>query len=104
MEKRNYNIDVFFESLNKSFCIFSKNIITFEEVRQKTIKEFKIPKEFEKDMRFTINIRNMPITLLNDIQIINNYEEMSKNYYYLKIFFNINNKNYIYNSSSNEKK
>ena len=104
MEKKNYNIDVFFESLNKSFCIFSKNIITFEEVRQKTIKEFKIPKEFEKDMRFTINIRNMPITLLNDIQIINNYEEMSKNYYYLKIFFNINNKNYTYNSTSNEKK
>lgn len=104
MDKKNYNLEIFFESIKKSFCIFSKNTISFEEVRQKTIKEFKIAKEFEKDMRFTINIRNRPITLFNDIQILNNCEEMTKNYFYLKIFFNINNNNYIYNSSCNQSK
>ena len=104
MDKKNYNLEIFFESLKKSFCIFSKNSVTFEEVRQKTIKEFKIAKEFEKDMRFTINIHNRQITLFNDIQILNNFEEMTKNYYYLKIFFNINNNNYIYDSSNNQKK
>ena len=104
MEKKNYNLEIFFESIKKSFCIFSKDNITFEEVKQKTIKEFKIPKEFEKDMTFTINIRNRPITLFNDFQILNNCEEMTKNYFYLKIFLNINNNNYIYDSSSNKKK
>ena len=103
MNKKNYNLEIFFESQKKSFVILSKNKITFDEVKQKTIREFRIPKEYEKDMRFTIKIRNRPITILNDAQILNNFEEMSKNNYYLKINFNINNNNfnnnYIYQSS-----
>ena len=99
MDKKNYNLEIFFESQKKSFVILSKNKITFDEVKQRTMREFRIPKEYEKDMRFTITIKNRHITLLNDIQILNNFEEMSKNNFYLKIFFNINNNNYVYHSS-----
>ena len=99
MDKKNYNLEIFFESQKKSFVILSKNKITFDEVKQRTMREFRISKEFEKDMRFTIKIKNRPITILNDIQILKNFEEMSKNNYYLKIIFNINNNNYIYHSS-----
>ena len=99
MDKKNYNLEVYFESIKKSFVILSKNKITFDELKQRTIREFRIPKEFEKDMRFTIKIRNIPITLTNDVQILKNFEEMSKNNYYLKINFNMNNNNYIYHSS-----
>ena len=105
MNKKNYNLEIFFESQKKSFVILSKNKITFDEVKQKTMREFRIPKEYEKDMRFIIKIRNRPITILNDVQILNNLEEISKNNYYLKINFNINNSNYnnnyIYQSSKN---
>ena len=100
---KNYNIEIFFESLKKSFNIFSKKTISFEELRQKTIKEFKISKEYEKDMRFYVNVKNRTITIFNDNQILNNFEEMTQNYFYLKIFFNINNNNYINNSPSNQK-
>ena len=103
MNKKNYNLEIFFESQKKSFVILSKNKITFDEVKQRTIREFRIPKEYENDMRFIIKIRNRPITILNDVQILNNLEEISKNNYYLKINFNINNSNYnnnyIYHSS-----
>ena len=99
MDKKNYNLEVYFESQNKSFVILSKNKITFDELKQKTIREFHIPKEYEKDMRFIIKIRNIPITLTNDVQILKNFEEISKNNYYLKIIFNLNNNNYIYHSS-----
>ena len=99
MNKKNYNLETFFESQKKSFVILSKNKITFDEVKQKAIKEFRIPKEYEKDMRFTIKIRNRPITILSDAQILNNFEEMSKNNYYLKINFNINNNNYNFNNN-----
>ena len=63
------------------------------------MREFRIPKEYEKDMRFTIKINNRQITLLNDVQILKNFEEMSKNNFYLKIIFNINNNNYVYHSA-----
>ena len=99
MEKANINLEILFESQKKSFVILSKNKISFDDIKQKTIKEFNIPKEFEKDMRFTISINNRQITLINDIQISKNLEEVSKNNYYLKIFFNVNNKNYKYTSS-----
>ena len=99
MDKKNYNLEIFFESQKKSFVILSKNKISFEEVKQRTMREFRIPKEYEKDMRFTIKIRNRNITLLNDIQILNNFEEMSKNNFYLKIIFNVNNNNYVYHPS-----
>ena len=101
MEKANINIEILFESQKKSFVILSKNKISFDDIKQKTIREFNIPKEFEKDMRFTISINNRQITLFNDIQISKNLEEVSKNNYYLKIFFNVNNKNYKYTSSKN---
>ena len=60
------------------------------------MREFRIPKEYEKDMRFTIKINNRQITLLNDVQILKKFEEMSKNIFYLKIIFNINNNNNVY--------
>ena len=101
MEKTNINIEILFESQKKSFVILSKNKISFDDIKQKTIREFNIPKEFEKDMRFTITINNRQITLFNDNQISKNLEEVSKNNYYLKICFNVNNKNYKYNSSKN---
>jgi len=101
MEKTNINIEILFESQKKSFVILSKNKISFDDIKQKTIREFNIPKEFEKDMRFTISINNRQITLFNDNQISKNLEEVSKNNYYLKICFNVNNKNYKYNSSKN---
>ena len=99
MDKKNYNLEIFFESQKKSFVILSKNKITFDEVKQRTMREFRIPKEYEKDMRFTIKINNRQITLLNDVQILKNFEEISKNNFYLKIIFNINNNNYVYHSS-----
>ena len=100
MEKKNYNIEIFFESQKKSFVILSKNKITLEEVKSRTIKEFNIPSEYEKDMRFSVMINNRLITLLNDYQIMKNFEEISKGNFYLKINFNINNNNYIYQSPS----
>ena len=100
MDKKNYNIEIFFESQKKSFVMLSKNKITLEDIKSRTIKEFNIPQEYEKDMRFSISINNRPITLLNDHQIMNNFEEMSKNNFYLKINFNINNNNYIFHSPS----
>ena len=100
MEKKNYNIEIFFESKKKSFVILSKNKITLEEVKSRTIKEFNIPSEYEKDMRFSVMINNRLITLLNDYQIMKNFEEISKGNFYLKINFNINNNNYIYQSPS----
>ena len=96
MEKNNYKIEIFFESQRKSFVISSRSRISFDEIKQKTIREYNISKEFEKDMRFTVSINNRPITITNDMQIMKNLEETSKNNYHLKIIFNINNKNYIY--------
>ena len=96
MEKKNYNLEIYFESLKKSFVILSKNKISFEEIKQKTMKEFGISKEFEKDMKFTTIVDNKQIIILNDIQILKHLEEMSKNNYYLKLHFNIYNKNYKY--------
>ena len=101
MEKANINLEILFESQKKSFIILSKNKISFDDIKQRTIREFNIPKEFEKDMRFSILINNRQITLFNDIQISKNLEEVSKNNYYLKILFNVNNKNYKYTSSKN---
>ena len=46
-------------------------------------------------MRFTIILNNRPITLLNDFQILKNFEEISKNNFYLKINFILNNNNFI---------
>ena len=100
MEKKNYNIEILFESQKKSFVILSKNKITLEEVKSRTIKEFSIPSEYEKDMRFSILINNRLTTLLNDFQIMKNFEEISKGNFYLRINFNINNNNYIYQSRS----
>ena len=100
MEKKNYNIEIFFESQKKSFVILSKNKITLEEVKSRTMKEFDIQPEFEKDMRFSIILNNRLITILNDYQIMKNFEEMSKNNFYLKINFNVINNNYIYHSLS----
>ena len=96
MEKNNYNIEIYFESQRKSFVISSRSRISFDEIKQKTLREFNISKEFEKDMRFTVTINNRQITITNDMQIMKNLEETSKNNYHLKIIFNINNKNYIY--------
>ena len=96
MEKKNYNIEIFFESQKKSFVILSKNKITLDEVKARTIKEFNIPEEFEKDMRFSITIKNRLTTISNDFQIMKNFEEISKSNFYLKIVFSINNNNYIY--------
>ena len=101
MDKKNYNIEIFFESQKKSFVILSKNKVTLEEVKSRTIKEFNIPNEYEKDMRFFITINNRLITISNDFQIMKNFEEMSKNNFYLKINFAINNKNYIYQVPNN---
>ena len=101
MDKKNYNIEIFFESQKKSFVILSKNKITLDEVKSRTIKEFNIPNEYEKDMRFFITINNRLITISNDFQIMKNFEEMSKNNFYLKINFAINNKNYVYQASNN---
>ena len=98
MDKKIYNLEIFFESQKKSFVIISKNKITYEDLKQKTMREFRIPKEFEKDIKFTITIRNRPTILLTDIQIMNNFEEISKNNYYLKIILEVNNINYMYNS------
>ena len=95
MEKKNYNIEIFFESQKKSFVILSKDKITFEEVKSRTIKEFNIPSEYEKDMRFSLVIKNRPTTILNDYQIMKNFEEISKNNFYIKINFSINNSNYV---------
>ena len=100
MDKKNYNIEIFFESQKKSFVILSKNKITLEEVKSRTMKEFDIQPEFEKDMRFSIILNNRLITILNDYQIMKNFEEMSKNNFYLKINFNVINNNYIYHSLS----
>ena len=96
MEKNNYNIEIYFESQRKSFVISSRSRISFDEIKQKTIKEYNISKEFERDMRFTVMINNRQITITNDMQIMKNLEETSKNNYHLKIIFNVNNKNYIY--------
>ena len=101
MDKKNYNIEIFFESQKKSFVILSKNKVTLEEVKSRTIKEFNISNEYEKDMRFFITINNRLITISNDFQIMKNFEEMSKNNFYLKINFAINNKNYIYQVPNN---
>ena len=101
MDKKNYNIEIFFESQKKSFVILSKNKVTLEEIKSRTIKEFNIPNEYEKDMRFFITINNRLITISNDFQIMKNFEEMSKNNFYLKINFAINNKNYIYQVPNN---
>ena len=95
MEKKNYNIEIFFESQKKSFVILSKDKITFDEVKSRTIKEFNIPSEYEKDMRFSLMIKNRPTTILNDYQIMKNFEEISKNNFYTKINFSINNSNMI---------
>ena len=95
MEKKNYNIEIFFESKKKSFVILSKDKITFDEVKSRTIKEFNIPSEYEKDMRFSLMIKNRPTTILNDYQIMKNFEEISKNNFYIKINFSINNSNYV---------
>ena len=95
MEKKNYNIEIFFESQKKSFVILSKDKITFDEVKSRTIKEFNIPSEYEKDMRFSLMIKNRPTTILNDYQIMKNFEEISKNNFYIKINFSINNSNYV---------
>ncbi len=95
MDKKNYNLEIFFESQKKSFVILSKNKISLEEVKSRTIEEFNIPPEYEKDMRFTIILNNRPITLLNDFQILKNFEEISKNNFYLKINFILNNNNFI---------
>ena len=95
MEKKNYNIEIFFESQKKSFVILSKDKITFDEVKSRTIKEFNIPSEYEKDMRFSLIIKNRPTTILNDYQIMKNFEEISKNNFYIKINFSINNSNYV---------
>ena len=102
MEKKNYNIEIFFESQKKSFVILSKNKITLDEVKARTIKEFNIPEEFEKDMRFSITIKNRLTTISNDFQIMKNFEEISKNNFYLKIVFAINNNNYIYQPLNNK--
>ena len=99
MDKKNYNLEIFFESQKKIFVILSKNKITFDEVKQRTMREFIITKEYEKDMIFTIKINNRQITILNDVQILKYFEEMSKNNFYLKIIFNINNNNYMHHSS-----
>ena len=100
MDKKNYNLEIFFESQKKSFVILSKNKISFDEVKQKTMKEFNISKEFEKDMKFTITSKNnRQITISKDYQILSNFDEMSKNNFYLKILFNLNNNNYVYQSS-----
>ena len=100
MDRKNYNLEVFFESQKKSFVILSKNKIGFDEVKQKTMREFRIPKEYEKDMKFTIISKNNRQTVITkDYQIITNFEEMSKNNYYLKIIFNLSNNNYIFHSS-----
>ena len=95
MEKKNYNIEIFFESQKKSFVILSKDKITFDEIKSRTIKEFNIPSEYEKDMRFSLMIQNRPTTILNDYQIMKNFEEISKNNFYIKINFSINNSNYV---------
>ena len=95
MEKKNYNIEIFFESQKKSFVILSKDKITFDEIKSRTIKEFNIPSEYEKDMRFSLIIKNRPTTILNDYQIMKNFEEISKNNFYIKINFSINNSNYV---------
>ena len=100
MEKKNYNLEIFFESQKKSFVILSKNKITFDEVKQKTMREFRIPKEYEKDMKFTITSKNnRQTTISKDYQILSNFEEMSKNNFYLRITFNLNNNNYVYQSA-----
>ena len=101
MDKKNYNIEIFFESQKKSFVILSKNKVTLEEVKSRTIKEFNIPNKYEKDMRFSITINNRLITISNDFQIMKNFEEISQNNFYLKINFAINNKNYIYIAPNN---
>ena len=95
MEKKNYNIEIFFESQKKSFVILSKDKITFDEIKSRTIKEFNIPSEYEKDMRFSLMIKNRSTTILNDYQIMKNFEEISKNNFYIKINFSINNSNYV---------
>ena len=99
MEKKNYNIEIFFESQKKSFVILSKDKITFDEVKSRTIKEFNIPSEYEKDMRFSLMIKNRPTTILNDYQIMKNFEEISKNNFYIKLNFSINNSNYVCQST-----
>ena len=99
MEKKNYNIEIFFESQKKSFVILSKDKITFDEVKSRTIKEFNIPSEYEKDIRFSLMIKNRPTTILNDYQIMKNFEEISKNNFYIKINFSINNSNYVCQSN-----
>ena len=99
MEKKNYNIEIFFESQKKSFVILSKDKITFDEIKSRTIKEFNIPSEYEKDMCFSLMIKNRPTTILNDYQIMKNFEEISKNNFYIKINFSINNSNYVCQST-----
>ena len=104
MEKKNYNIEIFFEAQKKSFVILSKNKITLEEIKSRTIREFNIPPEYEKDIRFSITINNRAITISNDYQIMKNFEEMSKNNFYLKINLVINNNNYIFQPSSSKQR
>ena len=93
MEK-NFNLEIFFISQMKSLVISTKNKISFDEIKKKVIKEFNIPKENEKDFKFTILVNNQQVTILNDAQIMKNLVEMSKNNYYLKLNFDINNENY----------
>jgi len=101
MDKKNYNLEIFFESQKKSFVILSKNKISFEDVKIKTMREFNISREFEKDMKFSISSNDKIIIIQNDSQILKNLEEISKNNYYLKLTFNINNNKYIYNPPKN---
>ena len=104
MEKKNYNLEIFFESQKKSFVILSRNKISFEDIKQKTMREFNISKEFEKDMKYSISSNDKIIIIQNDSQILKNLEEISKNNYYLKLIFNINNNKYIYNPPKNSGK
>ena len=89
MEKKNFNLEVYFESSKKSFVILSKSEISLDEIKEKTIKEFNIPKEKEKNMRFFIIINNIDITLVTDKQILKYLEEITTNNYYLKIHFEL---------------
>ena len=79
MEKKNYNLEIFFESQKKSFVILSRNKISFEDIKIKTMREFNISKEFEKDMKFSILSNDKIIIIQNDSQILKNLEEIYKN-------------------------
>ena len=68
------------------------------------MREFNISKEFERDMKYSISSNDKIIIIQNDSQILKNLEEISKNNYYLKLIFNINNNKYIYNPPKNSGK